>query len=261
MYNSQQASGSRGQTTRGQLVPSRGARPPTRAKYTRGIERMYPSGSVHPSYGSQPSTTDPSIADSPASSKSAADSESSNESATALNFVFRTIPARLLGNQEMPRTLVTVFSQLAMSGDDSDGGDDFGYRSNRTAHLVQPIQLLSDALRELLTRPGMVDAVNAWKRRPIVAGELKSIHDANVWKTIQGPDGTSFFFGEDQTHAANCPPFFLLDLPSHWRTSIILHTSSVFPQFFHCFRSVNAKIGIPADICGAPLRGAAARRV
>ncbi|KAK7037192.1 hypothetical protein R3P38DRAFT_2356330, partial [Favolaschia claudopus] len=153
----------------------------------------------------------------------------------ALNFVFRTIPARLLGNQEMPRTLVTVFSQLGSSdkfniypicymcnriftesdgfslcptckvdldrsqsrrfGDDSDGGDDFGYRSNRTAHLVQPIQLLSDALRELLTRPGMVDAVNAWKRRPIVAGELKSIHDANVWKTIQGPDGTSFFFG------------------------------------------------------------------
>ncbi|KAK6974625.1 hypothetical protein R3P38DRAFT_2583846, partial [Favolaschia claudopus] len=168
----------------------------------------------------------------------------------ALNFVFRTIPGKLLGNQEMPRTLVTVFSQLGLSdkfkiypicylcnriftesdgfslcptckvdlyrsqsrrlfnrlfavdvlGDndddsDSDGGDDFGYRSNRTAHLVQPIQLLSDALRDLLTRPGMVDAVNAWKRRPIVAGELKSIHDANVWKTIQGPDGTSFFFG------------------------------------------------------------------
>ncbi|KAK7006621.1 hypothetical protein R3P38DRAFT_2793730 [Favolaschia claudopus] len=79
MYNSQQASGSRGQTTRGQLVPSRGARPPTRAKYTR-VARHRKNVSI--SYGSQPSTTDPSIADSPASSESAADSESSNESAT-----------------------------------------------------------------------------------------------------------------------------------------------------------------------------------
>ncbi|KAK7041187.1 hypothetical protein R3P38DRAFT_2768557 [Favolaschia claudopus] len=219
MYNSQQASGSRGQTTRGIIVrpwlgqlvstrPSRGVQ--GRVKFARGMERMYPSSTP------QPLINPSDLADSPAPSTDAAlnsDFESFDES--ALNFVFTTIPGKLLGSQQMPRTLVTVFSQLGLTdkfkifpicylcnriftetdgfflcptckvdiyrtqsrrlfnrffavdviGDNDDTGDadDFGFHSNKTAHLVQPIQLLSDALRDLLARPGpagMVDAVN-----------------------------------------------------------------------------------------------------
>ncbi|KAK6992345.1 hypothetical protein R3P38DRAFT_2802819 [Favolaschia claudopus] len=238
MYNSQQASGSRGQTTRGIIVrpwlgqlvstrPSRGVQ--GRVKLARGMERMYPSSTP------QPLINPSDLADSPAPSTDAAldsDSESFDESGCllphanitfpscalllqALNFVFTTIPGKLLGSQQMPRTLVTVFSQLGLTdkfkifpicylcdriftetdgfflcptckvdiyhtqsrrlfnrffavdviGDNDDTGDagDFGFHSNKTAHLVQPIQLLSDALRDLLARPGpagMVDAVN-----------------------------------------------------------------------------------------------------
>ncbi|KAK7059506.1 hypothetical protein R3P38DRAFT_2758929 [Favolaschia claudopus] len=63
------------------------------------------------------------------------------------------------------RRLFNRFFAVDVIGDNDDTGDadDFGFHSNKTAHLVQPIQLLSDALRDLLARPGpagMVDAVN-----------------------------------------------------------------------------------------------------
>lgn len=160
----------------------------------------------------------------------------------ALNFVLITLPGNLLGGQQMPRTLTTVFSRLQLadkfrlypicyryhrifSGEedttlcpdcaeeiyrprtrqlfqrlfraglcgDSDDEDDLGYNPQRTPHLVQPKQLLSNGLRDFFTRPGMVRAVNAWKTRVTVPDELKSIQDGKVWKTIAGPDGTPFF--------------------------------------------------------------------
>lgn len=66
---------------------------------------------------------------------------------------------------------------------------------NRRPHMVAPIQLLSDGLRDLFERPGMLPAMNLWKARPCVPGESKTIHDGEVWKTIKGVDGESFFFG------------------------------------------------------------------
>lgn len=65
----------------------------------------------------------------------------------------------------------------------------------RQPHLVAPIQLLSDGLRDLFERPGMIPAVNLWKVRPQVEGESKAIQDGEVWQTIKGVDGTRFFFG------------------------------------------------------------------
>lgn len=41
----------------------------------------------------------------------------------------------------------------------------------------------------------MVSAVNSWKTRSRKAGEAQCMQDADVWKTIKGPDGKSFFFG------------------------------------------------------------------
>jgi hypothetical protein len=80
---------------------------------------------------------------------------------------------------------------------DGDEDDNLGYHPKRTPHVVQPIQLLSTGLRDFFTRPGMVHAINAWKTRVIVPGELKSIQDGNVWKTIEGPDGNAFFSDDE----------------------------------------------------------------
>lgn len=68
--------------------------------------------------------------------------------------------------------------------------------SSRRPHLVAPVQLLSDSLREFFQRPGMIAAVNLWKVRPRTSGESRSIQDGEVWRTIKGSDGQSFFFGE-----------------------------------------------------------------
>ncbi|KAJ6628380.1 hypothetical protein B0H10DRAFT_2271548 [Mycena sp. CBHHK59/15] len=127
----------------------------------------------------------------------------------ALNFIFATIPGNLLGSQEIPRTLTTIFARLELTdrfmpavipaslGAEQIGeaDDDLGYNAKRTPHLVAPIQLLSEGLKDFFDRPGMVRAVNSWKSRTIVEGELRSMQDAKVWNTINGPDNKSFFFG------------------------------------------------------------------
>ncbi|KAJ7938708.1 hypothetical protein B0H13DRAFT_2301338 [Mycena leptocephala] len=142
----------------------------------------------------------------------------------ALNFIFSTIPGNLLEGQAIPRSLTTIFSRLELSdkftvrlichlchrifdvndksnvcpdllGNDDDDGNTSEFNFQRTPHLVAPIQLLSDGLRESFKRPGMVPEVNSWKKRRTVPGELKSMQDAQVWSTIKGPDKTSFFYG------------------------------------------------------------------
>ncbi|KAF8170877.1 hypothetical protein K438DRAFT_2024209 [Mycena galopus ATCC 62051] len=65
----------------------------------------------------------------------------------------------------------------------------------RSPHVVAPIQSLLNSLERLFTRPGMGSAVTTWKSRVKVPGELKTMQDADVWRTIKGPDGESFFFG------------------------------------------------------------------
>ncbi|KAK7041291.1 hypothetical protein R3P38DRAFT_2512250, partial [Favolaschia claudopus] len=63
-------------------------------------------------------------------------------------------------------------------------------------NLVAPIQLLSAGLRGFFKRPGMVAAVNAWKDiEDDPNGDLRRMQDADVWKTMKAPDGTSFFSG------------------------------------------------------------------
>ncbi|KAK7016513.1 hypothetical protein R3P38DRAFT_2636232 [Favolaschia claudopus] len=65
----------------------------------------------------------------------------------------------------------------------------------RKPQLVSPVQLLSEGLKDFFRRPGMVAAVNSWKHRTVVEGELKCMQDAAVWKTIKDANGHSFFFG------------------------------------------------------------------
>lgn len=64
-------------------------------------------------------------------------------------------------------------------------------------HVVAPIQLLSDGLREIFSRPGMVPAVRAWKSQRQVPGELRNMQDGRVWKTMKGHDGQRFFHDGD----------------------------------------------------------------
>ncbi|KAJ7721663.1 hypothetical protein DFH07DRAFT_784070 [Mycena maculata] len=78
---------------------------------------------------------------------------------------------------------------------DSEDTPPPGTSRKRKPHVVAPIQLLSTGLREFFQRPGMVSAVNSWKTRSKKAGEAQCMQDADVWKTIKGPDVKSFFFG------------------------------------------------------------------
>jgi hypothetical protein len=65
----------------------------------------------------------------------------------------------------------------------------------RKPYMVAPIQLLSTGLREFFKRPGMVSAVESWRSRPRVDGELHSMQDADVWSSMKDAEGQQFFFG------------------------------------------------------------------
>lgn len=60
---------------------------------------------------------------------------------------------------------------------------------------VTPIQLPSQALADFFERPGMFRAVNAWKTRMRIPGEMRCMQDGAVWSTIRGVDNESFFYG------------------------------------------------------------------
>ncbi|KAF7367179.1 hypothetical protein MSAN_00977800 [Mycena sanguinolenta] len=87
-----------------------------------------------------------------------------------------------------------------------------GSTSNkRQAHVVAPIQRLSDDLRHLFSRPGVVPAVNAWKSRKRSEQDLKCIQDGNVWNSIKGPDDKLFFFKGDSDKEIRLGVTFSLD--------------------------------------------------
>jgi hypothetical protein len=77
--------------------------------------------------------------------------------------------------------------------------------------MVSPIQLLSSGLQDFFNRPGMVDAVEAWRKRPSANGELKSMQDAEVWKTLKDAQGRSFFFGPHSEEEIRLGVSFSLD--------------------------------------------------
>ncbi|KAJ7779374.1 hypothetical protein DFH07DRAFT_730185, partial [Mycena maculata] len=85
------------------------------------------------------------------------------------------------------------------------------FEPTQKPHLVAPIQLLSDGLREFFQRPGMVAAVNSWKVRPQVRRESRTIHDGEVWKNIKGHDGQKFFFGRSSEREIRIGTTFSLD--------------------------------------------------
>ncbi|KAJ7934054.1 hypothetical protein B0H13DRAFT_2306081 [Mycena leptocephala] len=67
---------------------------------------------------------------------------------------------------------------------DSDAGDTpnspASGKRKRKPNMVSPIQLLSSGLQDFFNRPGMVDAVEAWRTRPSADGELKSMQDGET---------------------------------------------------------------------------------
>ncbi|KAJ7301401.1 hypothetical protein DFH08DRAFT_827598 [Mycena albidolilacea] len=72
---------------------------------------------------------------------------------------------------------------------DSDNPTDNRKSSNvslkQKPSIVAPIQLLSAGLRDFFQRPGMIEAVNSWKKQTHVPGQMKSMQDADVWKTLK----------------------------------------------------------------------------
>ncbi|KAJ6459894.1 hypothetical protein C8R45DRAFT_800584, partial [Mycena sanguinolenta] len=99
-----------------------------------------------------------------------------------------------------------------MGLDESVPGDETdNVTVHREPYLIAPIQLLSQALEDIFARPGMVFTVNAWKARVQVAGELRSMQDAKVWKEIKGHDGQPFFFGASSKHEVRLGVTFSLD--------------------------------------------------
>ncbi|KAK6987671.1 hypothetical protein R3P38DRAFT_2574601 [Favolaschia claudopus] len=61
--------------------------------------------------------------------------------------------------------------------------------------LVCPIQLPSRALVDFFKIPGMFRAVNSWKTRVQVPGEMRCMQDGAVWDEMRGADGQRFFYG------------------------------------------------------------------
>jgi hypothetical protein len=77
--------------------------------------------------------------------------------------------------------------------------------------MVSPIQLLSAGLHDFFKRPGMVEAVNSWKTRPRVEGELNCMQDGKVWKTIKDGKGQPFFFAPEAADEIRLGVSFSLD--------------------------------------------------
>ncbi|KAJ6615939.1 hypothetical protein B0H10DRAFT_1949525 [Mycena sp. CBHHK59/15] len=77
---------------------------------------------------------------------------------------------------------------------DPEDSDDPLRSGKRKPYMVSPIQLLSTGLQDFFKRPGMVSAVNSWRTRTEVDGELRCMQDARVWKELKDGDGDSFFF-------------------------------------------------------------------
>lgn len=110
---------------------------------------------------------------------------------------------------------------------DADPGvpDDPGAAGRRKPYMVSPIQLLSTGLQDFFKRPGMVSAVNSWRTRTQVDGELRCRQDAQVWKETKDVDGNSFFFGPQAEKEIRLGVSFSLDWYVIW-------------PLFHCLFTV-----------------------
>jgi hypothetical protein len=98
---------------------------------------------------------------------------------------------------------------------DSDNPTDNRKSSNvplkQKPSIVAPIQLLSAGLRDFFQRPGMIEAVNSWKKQTHVPGQMKSMQDADVWKTLKDSNKQSFFFGRSSKNEIHLGVSFSLD--------------------------------------------------
>lgn len=81
----------------------------------------------------------------------------------------------------------------------------------RQPHAVAPIQVLSNSLTELFTRPGMVPAVEAWKSIPSDSNNYRNMQDGDIWRNLKGADGESFFFGPSASKELRLGVTFSLD--------------------------------------------------
>lgn len=91
-----------------------------------------------------------------------------------------------------------------------DAPDPQGSRK-RKPYMVAPIQLLSVGLHDFFKRPGMVSAVDAWKTRTEVDGELRCMQDGQVWKEIKDAKGQPFFYGPESDQEIRLGVSFSLD--------------------------------------------------
>lgn len=107
-------------------------------------------------------------------------------------------------------------SNLSDSDTDADDDQPTSTAGSPGPHMVFPMQSLSDSLQEMFQRPGMLDAVNAWKTRPLAThNKLRCMQDAAVWKQVKGPDGQSFFFGPSSKDELRIGVTFSLDWYDH----------------------------------------------
>jgi hypothetical protein len=113
---------------------------------------------------------------------------------------------------------------------DSDAGESVNVRTSSTKRptVVAPIQLLSTGLRDFFQRPGMIGAVNSWKTQARrVSGVMRSMQDADVWKTIKDPNQESFFFGRHTEKEIRLGVSFSLD----WSVSRVLIITRILILF------------------------------
>jgi hypothetical protein len=110
-----------------------------------------------------------------------------------------------------------VFGAPNRDGDDGwvdadvDADSDTAEVDGRKPQMVSPIQLLSTGLHEFFKRPGMVSAVESWRTRTPVDGELQCMQDGRVWKEIKDTHGDSFFFGPGSEEEIRLGVSFSLD--------------------------------------------------
>lgn len=93
-------------------------------------------------------------------------------------------------NPELP-DLCTACSDPLLEISEAKG------KKTRKARLRLSFKLTSQHLPALLNRPGMEDALDAWRFRQVKVGELNMIMDGEVWKTIHGADKKPFFDNSD----------------------------------------------------------------
>ncbi|KAJ7219917.1 hypothetical protein GGX14DRAFT_389333 [Mycena pura] len=133
----------------------------------------------------------------------------------SVGFIFSCFCGNLIGAVATPRTLKSTFcpdcDEEVFGAGIADNDDVRGQADTpddppdvqpspprkRKPYMVAAIQLLSVGLHDFFKRPGMVSAVNAWKTRTEVHGELRCMQDGKVWKEIKDVNKRPFFYGPE----------------------------------------------------------------